>query len=485
MYSDGTSTFVRVTDPWDRQVGTPGAPGPYADDACDRQPLHPALGRLRQGVRSRGHGLQRVNLQILHADSTRRTTPPTTAPPPAPAMRRRARDGRAVRRVSCGESFSINWDEVEQIAQPTDVSCWATAGAMVVGWRDQMSLTRRKRSPRSARPHHGDRPRSGAGRRIRDELGLVAEPPSATPSRLPHAPRDERSALGRRSGAGPHAIVVTGLYGDGNEHVCPGHRSRGIATSARRARPAPYATTHATGSRYIMTLGRLRRGVRGAPRPTITASTCRFSTPAAQPAAPRTTARRRAPGYAQSLRWPHALRRPEPGDGDRTASARTARATRRSLTQPGGRRRRPAAPARSAGCSINTTACAGRQAPGRRRRSRSVDRQSRLDDWPLCRLARGRRAAADHGVLATPGRRGRRRRDSRRRTRARRRRLDAGRRPPTSRTAPDRRSGRVARRLAPRRSRSAGQARLMARAAISFLGDGTYQRRDRWEQAAA
>src|SRR5262249_32014292 len=29
LYSDGTNTFVRVTDPWDRTVGSPGAPGNY------------------------------------------------------------------------------------------------------------------------------------------------------------------------------------------------------------------------------------------------------------------------------------------------------------------------------------------------------------------------------------------------------------------------------------------------------------------------
>src|SRR4029077_2416552 len=29
LYSDGAKTYVRITDPWDRTVGVPGAPGPY------------------------------------------------------------------------------------------------------------------------------------------------------------------------------------------------------------------------------------------------------------------------------------------------------------------------------------------------------------------------------------------------------------------------------------------------------------------------
>jgi hypothetical protein len=31
MYSDGTDHFLRIVDPWDRPVGTPGAPGNYAN----------------------------------------------------------------------------------------------------------------------------------------------------------------------------------------------------------------------------------------------------------------------------------------------------------------------------------------------------------------------------------------------------------------------------------------------------------------------
>src|SRR5260221_14347740 len=31
LYGDGTDTYVRITDPWDRNIGAPGAPGAYLD----------------------------------------------------------------------------------------------------------------------------------------------------------------------------------------------------------------------------------------------------------------------------------------------------------------------------------------------------------------------------------------------------------------------------------------------------------------------
>jgi hypothetical protein len=39
-----------------------------------------------------------------------------------------------------GESFDVNFPDVELINQPTGMSCWAAAAAMVVGWRDQVSI---------------------------------------------------------------------------------------------------------------------------------------------------------------------------------------------------------------------------------------------------------------------------------------------------------------------------------------------------------
>ena len=44
MYSDGSNTYVRIADPWDRVVGTPGKSRSLCTDAHDRQPLHHELG---------------------------------------------------------------------------------------------------------------------------------------------------------------------------------------------------------------------------------------------------------------------------------------------------------------------------------------------------------------------------------------------------------------------------------------------------------
>jgi hypothetical protein len=39
-----------------------------------------------------------------------------------------------------GESFDISYSDVKLINQPTGMSCWAASAAMVVGWRDQVSI---------------------------------------------------------------------------------------------------------------------------------------------------------------------------------------------------------------------------------------------------------------------------------------------------------------------------------------------------------
>ena len=48
---------------------------------------------------------------------------------------------RVTARAQSDECYSLNWDDVELIAQPNEFTCWATAAAMVIGWRDQICLT--------------------------------------------------------------------------------------------------------------------------------------------------------------------------------------------------------------------------------------------------------------------------------------------------------------------------------------------------------
>ena len=50
-------------------------------------------------------------------------------------------EGLGLSRGMSAGAFTVNWDEVELIPQPTNLSCWAAAGAMLIGWRDRVSLT--------------------------------------------------------------------------------------------------------------------------------------------------------------------------------------------------------------------------------------------------------------------------------------------------------------------------------------------------------
>lgn len=149
-------------------------------------------------------------------------------------------------------SWTVNWDDVELIPQPSDFSCWAAAGAMLVGWRDRVSLTPETVGEICSRS-------TGAGLDPGDvsafgtEMGLVAEPP------VSYSVEGFRALL---ESSGPlwvaealpgslHAIIVTGLYSDGTDTFVriadPWDRVVGTP-----GEPGAYASSHSTGSRYIM-----------------------------------------------------------------------------------------------------------------------------------------------------------------------------------------------------------------------------------------
>lgn len=154
-------------------------------------------------------------------------------------------------RALTNESFTINWDEVESIPQPTDVSCWATAAAMVVGWRDLVSL-----SPETVAQICHRTTATGLDpaqvQQFANQIGLSYEQPQCF------------SVDGFRNlleNYGPlwvgaavptlHAIVVTGMYSDGTNVFVrvtdPWDRTVGTPGA-----PGPYLPTHTTGSRYIL-----------------------------------------------------------------------------------------------------------------------------------------------------------------------------------------------------------------------------------------
>ena len=69
MYSDGTddNTFVRIDDPWDRDPGTPGAPGAYLDTHDKGSQYVLTLQQFAQEYEDAA-SFPSVNIQILHAE---------------------------------------------------------------------------------------------------------------------------------------------------------------------------------------------------------------------------------------------------------------------------------------------------------------------------------------------------------------------------------------------------------------------------------
>ena len=152
------------------------------------------------------------------------------------------------------QSWTINWDEVERIPQPTDNGCWATAAAMVLGWRDRVSVSPAllaKCNAMDTSLQGGLSP--SAKRAFIDAVGLVVHPNACYTA---DAFRDIIEANGpiwvTADVPGIHAIVATGMYSEGGQNYVritdPWDRVVGSPGA-----PGSYAAGHATGSQYIMT----------------------------------------------------------------------------------------------------------------------------------------------------------------------------------------------------------------------------------------
>ena len=90
---------------------------------------------------------------------------------------------------------------MQQIAQPTNVSCWATAASMVLGWRDRMSLTVEGIAERAGLTTATGLDPAQVGQFATD-MGMTAEPPqSYTIEALRATAGEQRTAMGRRRGA--------------------------------------------------------------------------------------------------------------------------------------------------------------------------------------------------------------------------------------------------------------------------------------------
>jgi hypothetical protein len=157
------------------------------------------------------------------------------------------------------DAFDLNYDDVELINQPSGMSCWAASAAMIVGWRERVSI-----DPLAIVAGAGIWSAYASGLRATDIQTLMnawqlfAEPLQC------YSVDGLRGLLSYRgplwvAAAVPafpfHAIVVTGLYSDGSDDGTfvrindPWDRDPGTPGN-----PGAYLQTHDRGSQYVLTL---------------------------------------------------------------------------------------------------------------------------------------------------------------------------------------------------------------------------------------
>ncbi|MFL0355806.1 N-acetylmuramoyl-L-alanine amidase [Erythrobacter sp. GH1-10] len=152
------------------------------------------------------------------------------------------------------QSRTINWDDVQLVPQPTDMSCWATSAAMVIGWRDRQSVTAETIADIARR--NIKQPISGQDfDDFADEVGLTYEPAQSLPPEEWFALLETKGPLfvAEIPSNFGHVVVVTGMYNDGGQWYVrvtdPWDRVVGTPGSPGAHIP----NSHSTGSRYILT----------------------------------------------------------------------------------------------------------------------------------------------------------------------------------------------------------------------------------------
>jgi hypothetical protein len=244
MYTDGGQTYVRIADPWDRVIGSPGTPGDYGARTGTGSRYIMTYEDFQNEYELRIVGDPPVK-QVLHSGGVNGRVPNTgtNAAPAGYAM--------------SAPTWSINWDGVDSIAQPTALGCWATTLAMLIGWRDQMSMSPDGIAQQCGRDIRHALPWAQRAA-VAQTLGLgTVSPQCYLPEGFAalienHGPLYVGKIMSDQVNAG-HAVLVVGMYTDGANYfvriVDPMDRPVGTPGS-----PGAYASppTHATGSRYIM-----------------------------------------------------------------------------------------------------------------------------------------------------------------------------------------------------------------------------------------
>jgi hypothetical protein len=144
------------------------------------------------------------------------------------------------------------WNEVPLVPQLTGMSCWAAAAAMLIGWRDVLSVDAEEVAAgagRWAEYVDGLHPHQLEGFAEAWGLAVVRDPAWSVLWMRDLLERFGPVWLGEAS-PGLHSIVITGMRGDGSEH----------GTRVRVNDPWPVGS----GERYTLTWAELTRAFRAA-----------------------------------------------------------------------------------------------------------------------------------------------------------------------------------------------------------------------------
>lgn len=154
------------------------------------------------------------------------------------------------------QSFDVNWGDVQQINQPTNMTCWAASAAMVVGWRDRISIDVDAIVAGTgdwAAYQNGLNPASVPELAIAWNL-VMEQPQSYTIDGL-YALLQQGPLWVGAAVPGLHAIVISGMYSDGSIEntfvriTDPWDRDPGTPGN-----PGAYLNSHDSGSQYVLTL---------------------------------------------------------------------------------------------------------------------------------------------------------------------------------------------------------------------------------------
>jgi papain like cysteine protease AvrRpt2 len=154
------------------------------------------------------------------------------------------------------ESFDVNLQDVELVPQLTGMSCWAAAAAMVVGWRDRISI-----DPSEIASGAGEWAAYANGLNpaniptLANAWGLTMESPQS------YSVDGLRQLLERYGplwvGAavpGLHAIAVTGMYSDGAVENTYVRINDPWERGGSPDKPGAYRSTPGSGSKYVLSL---------------------------------------------------------------------------------------------------------------------------------------------------------------------------------------------------------------------------------------